>query len=97
MVRFAGRGSHRYKRSAKKFVNSMAGYSFVYYFLSIKHRRNGNLMIDSKGNIVHIDFGFLLPNSPGGNIEFEKTPFKLTSKMVPVMGGVKSGASQHRH
>ena len=29
------------------------------------------------GGVVHIDFGFLLSNSPGG-INFESAPFKLT-------------------
>lgn len=89
--RFGGRGSQGYKRAVKNFVQSMAGYSVVQYLLNIKDRHNGNLMVDAEGHIVHIDFGFLLSNSPGGNMEFEKAPFKLTSEMVEVMGGTKSG------
>lgn len=88
--RFGGRGSQGYKRAVKNFASSMAGYSVVQYLLNIKDRHNGNLMIDAEGHIVHIDFGFLLSNSPGGNMEFEKAPFKLTSEMVAVMGGAKS-------
>lgn len=87
-----GRGSPAYKRAVRNFVQSMAGYSIVQYLLNIKDRHNGNLMIDSDGHIIHIDFGFLLSNSPGGNMEFEKSPFKLTNEMVQVMGGTKSGA-----
>ena len=34
-------------------------------------------MIDAKGHIVHIDFGFLFQNAPGG-FNFENAPFKLT-------------------
>lgn len=93
--RFGGRGSQAYKRAVKNFVQSMAGYSVIQYLLNIKDRHNGNLMIDAEGHIVHIDFGFLLSNSPGGNMEFEKAPFKLTSEMVAVMGGVKSGTWKH--
>ncbi|CAN8064109.1 unnamed protein product [Agarophyton chilense] len=89
---FGGRGSQRHKRAVRNFVHSMAGYSVVQYLMNIKDRHNGNLMIDADGHIVHIDFGFLLSNSPGGNMEFEKAPFKLTEEMVQVMGGSNSGA-----
>ena len=34
--------------------------------------------------VVHIDFGFLLSNSPGQNINFESAPFKLTREWVEV-------------
>lgn len=91
--RFGGRGSAAYKKAVKNFVQSMAGYSVVSYLLNIKDRHNGNLMIDAEGHIIHIDFGFLLSNSPGGNtMEFERSPFKLTKEMAQVMGGPKSGA-----
>ena len=39
---------------------------------------------------MHIDFGFLLTNSPGGNIGFEAAPFKLTQEFVDVLGGPRS-------
>lgn len=90
--RFGGRGSQAHKRAVRCFVQSMAGYSIVQYLLNLKDRHNGNLMIDAEGHIIHIDFGFLLSNSPGGNMEFEKSPFKLTNEMVQVMGGTNSGA-----
>lgn len=90
--RFGGRGTQGYKRAVRNFVQSMAGYSIVQYLLNIKDRHNGNLMIDADGHVIHIDFGFLLSNSPGGNMEFEKSPFKLTNEMVQVMGGAKSSA-----
>eukprot|EP00177_Eucheuma_denticulatum_P003298 GFKZ01005957.1.p1 GENE.GFKZ01005957.1~~GFKZ01005957.1.p1 ORF type:complete len:817 (-),score=111.10 GFKZ01005957.1:563-2668(-) len=90
--RFGGRGSSEHKRAVRAFVQSMAGYSIVQYLLNIKDRHNGNLMIDSEGHVIHIDYGFLLSNSPGGNMEFEKSPFKLTHEMVQVMGGTNSTA-----
>lgn len=41
-------------------------------------RHNGNILIDSEGHIIHIDFGFILGISPGA-INFESAPFKLTN------------------
>lgn len=36
--------------------------------------------------MIHIDFGFMLSNSPG-NIGFEAAPFKLPLEYVEVLGG----------
>ena len=43
---------------------------------------------------VHIDFGFLLSNSPGKNLGFEAAPFKLTGEWVELMGGIGSPCDQ---
>mmetsp|Transcript_544 Transcript_544/g.1038 ORF Transcript_544/g.1038 Transcript_544/m.1038 type:complete len:754 (-) Transcript_544:1846-4107(-) len=90
--RFGLKGTPAHKRAVRNFVVSMAGYSVVSFVLQIKDRHNGNLMIDADGHIVHVDFGFLLSNSPGGNFEFEKAPFKLSEEMLEVMGGPQSSA-----
>jgi hypothetical protein len=82
--------SKRYKTAIKNFIQSLAGYSLVCYFLQIKDRHNANILIDDQGHIVHIDFGFMLSNAPGKGIKFEKAPFKLTKEFVDVMGGVNS-------
>lgn len=50
----------------------------------------GNILIDAEGHIIHIDFGFLFTTSPGGNMNFEAAPFKLTSEYVAVLGGPRS-------
>lgn len=68
----------------------MAGYSLVCYVLQIKDRHNGNILIDRDGHIVHIDFDFLISNSPGGNMLFEKAPFKFTKEFMEVMNGEES-------
>lgn len=71
----------------KNFIESCAAYSLVIWFLQVKDRHNGNLLLLSSGHLVHIDFGFMLSNSPGGNIAFEQSPFKLTKDFLEVMGG----------
>ena len=47
-------------------------------------------MIDEEGHIIHIDFGFMLTNTPGKGINFENVPFKLTDEYVNVMDGAES-------
>lgn len=50
----------------------------------MKDRHNSNMLIDEDGHIIHIDFGFMLSNSPGG-VNFESAPFKLTRELLEVM------------
>lgn len=82
--------SSRYKQAMKNYIQSLAGYSLVCYFLQIKDRHNANILIDDKGHLIHIDFGFMLSNAPGKGLKFEKAPFKLTQDFVDVMGGINS-------
>ncbi len=49
----------------------------------MKDRHNANLLLDEDGHIIHIDFGFMLSNSPGG-VNFESAPFKLTRELLEV-------------
>ena len=82
--------SNLYKLAMKNYISSLAGYSLVCYFLQIKDRHNGNILIDNKGHLIHIDFGFLLSNAPGKGLKFETAPFKLSRDMVDCLGGVHS-------
>ncbi|XP_028953672.1 phosphatidylinositol 4-kinase beta 1-like isoform X1 [Malus domestica] len=82
--------SPSFKLAQRNFVESMAGYSLVCYLLQIKDRHNGNLLMDEEGHIIHIDFGFMLSNSPGG-VNFESAPFKLTRELLEVMDSDAEG------
>lgn len=42
-----------------------------------------------EGNIIHIDFGFILGMAPG-NLNFESSPFKFTAEYVDLLGGKDS-------
>jgi len=72
------------------FVASLAGYSLLCYVLQIKDRHNGNILLDTLGHLIHIDFDFFLSNSPGNNFQFEQAPFKLTSEYIELMEGINS-------
>ncbi|KAJ7155948.1 kinase-like protein, partial [Mycena crocata] len=83
--------SAKFARAQRNFAKSLAGYSIVTFLLQIKDRHNGNILLDRDGHLVHIDFGFILSQSPG-NIGFEAAPFKLPPEYVEVLGGVEGAA-----
>jgi phosphatidylinositol kinase/protein kinase (PI-3 family) len=81
--------SKPFKAGVDAFKRSLAAYSIISYVLQLKDRHNGNVLVDSEGHVVHIDFGFMLSNSPG-SVGFEAAPFKLTHEYVDVLGGLGS-------
>lgn len=81
-----------FSKAVSNFVKSLAGYSLVTYILQVKDRHNANIMVEADGHLVHIDFGFILGDSPGFNINFENAPFKLTREYVELLGGLDSAA-----
>jgi len=82
--------SESFMNAQESFVESLAAYSLFTHFAQVKDRHNGNIMIDSAGRILHIDYGFFYSNSPGRNMGFETAPFKFLSDFVEVMGGLES-------
>ncbi|CAM9139646.1 unnamed protein product [Choristocarpus tenellus] len=86
---YMGKTAGLFGRAVDNFVRSLAGYSIITYMLQVKDRHNGNIMIDKRGHIIHIDFGFILGSSPG-IWKHETAPFKLTQEYVDIMGGPTS-------
>jgi Phosphatidylinositol 3- and 4-kinase len=74
---YLGKGAGLYARAQDNFVRSLAGYSIITYLLQVKDRHNANIMLTTRGHIVHIDFGYILGDSPG-LWTHETAPFKLT-------------------
>ncbi|XP_042392953.1 phosphatidylinositol 4-kinase beta 1-like [Zingiber officinale] len=85
-----GENSSNFRLAQRNFVESMAGYSILCYLLQVKDRHNGNILLDEEGHIIHIDFGFMLSNSPG-SVNFESAPFKLTRELLEVMDSDAEG------
>ncbi|KAJ3011512.1 Phosphatidylinositol 4-kinase pik1alpha (PI4-kinase)(PtdIns-4-kinase) [Thoreauomyces humboldtii] len=87
---FGQPGSTRFGQAQDNFMRSLAAYSVICYLLQIKDRHNGNILIDVQGHVIHIDFGFMLSNSPGGGFGFELAPFKFPQEYVDILGGMQS-------
>ena len=91
---FGAPGSAAFERARHAFIVSEAAYAVASFLLQAKDRHNGNIMIDAVGHIVHIDFGFILEISPGGNMGFESAAFKLSHEMAQLLdpGGRRASA-----
>lgn len=78
-------GSAQFEAARENFIISSAGYAVASLLLQPKDRHNGNLLFDNQGRLVHIDFGFILETSPGGNLRFESAQFKLSHEMTQLL------------
>lgn len=83
-------GSVTFEEAQDNFLRSLVGYSLVCYVLQIKDRHNANILLDREGHIMHIDFGFVLGDTPKMSkvpIFTERAPFKLTQEFWEILGG----------
>jgi phosphatidylinositol 4-kinase len=87
---YGGPNSESFKAAQTNFMQSLAAYALVSYLLGLKDRHNGNIMIDTRGHLIFIDFGFAMGMAPGHEFSFERAPFKLTKEYMDVMDGVGS-------
>ena len=79
-----------FEEAQDNFLRSLVGYSLICFILQIKDRHNANILVDREGNIIHIDFGFVLGDTPKMckvPIFSEKAPFKLSDEYWEVLGG----------
>ncbi|KAL5974827.1 Phosphatidylinositol 4-kinase alpha 1 [Asimina triloba] len=90
-------GSPSFEAARDNFIISSAGYAVASLLLQPKDRHNGNLLFDNVGRLVHIDFGFILETSPGGNMRFESAHFKLSHEMTQLLdpSGVMKSDTWH--
>lgn len=72
-------------KAIDNFLESLVGYSLITYFLALKDRHNGNILIDDEGHIVHVDFGFVLGLHPGFYC-VETAPFKMSNEYIYLLG-----------
>ena len=78
-------GTPKFESARRQFLLSSAGYAVASFLLQMKDRHNGNILIHDDGRMVHIDFGFILTISPGGNLGFETAGFKLSHEMSQII------------
>lgn len=91
MAEFSPNPGQAFNLMQHNFVRSLASYSLMSYLFLFKDRHNGNILLDTAGHVIHIDFGFVFGIAPGGSFSLElSTPFKITEEMLEVMGGVHS-------
>jgi phosphatidylinositol 4-kinase len=91
MTEYTADPADAFRSAQRNFVSSLAAYSLLSYFFLFKDRHNGNILLDTAGHVIHIDFGFVFGVAPGGSFSLEmSTPFKLTEEMMEVMGGMES-------
>lgn len=79
-----------FETAQDNFLRSLVGYSLVCYILQIKDRHNANILMDREGHIMHIDFGYVLGDTPKmGKVPIfsERAPFKLSTDFWEVLGG----------
>ena len=74
----------------RNFIQSCASNCLLCYMLGVGDRNLHNILIDEHGNMVHVDFTYILGYDP----KFETSEMKITKGMVDMLGGAKSEGFQ---
>jgi hypothetical protein len=81
-------GSEAVNLVKKRFLQSLAISSCFSYILGIGDRHLDNIMVNEKGQIFHIDYGYLM-NNPITSVTSSPN-IKVTSAMIDFLGGPNS-------
>lgn len=71
-----------------RFYQSLAIASAISYIIGLGDRHLDNIMINNKGQIFHVDYGYIMEN-PKTNI-FDMPHIKVTNDIIDFLGGVNS-------
>nr|ASO96440.1 PI3K-like protein [Dugesia japonica] len=73
----------QFQKALETFTRSCAGYSVATFILGIRDRHPDNIMVNSKGQLFHIDFGHILNNRKKKfGVNRERVPFVLTEDFI---------------
>lgn len=71
------------------FVQSLAISSCISYIIGLGDRHLDNIMINKKGQIFHIDYGYIMDN-PLTSSFFDIPEIKVTNDIIDFLGGIHS-------
>ena len=75
------------KELSQRFIRSSAFYSVMTFLLGIGDRHLDNIMVTERGELFHIDYGFVLGKDP----KPMKTPYmRISEGMLDAIGGAQS-------
>merc|ERR1711908_201818 len=85
-IRDNNSSDEEYHQAVDLFTRSCAGYCVATYVMGIGDRHNDNIMVNTSGQLFHIDFGHFLGNWKSKfGIQRERVPFILTPDFVHAM------------
>lgn len=74
----------KYDETRDAFIKSVAAFCIISYCLGVGDRHLGNLMINKKGHLFNIDFGYIFGKDP--STRFTMSGIRLTADMIKVIG-----------
>ena len=72
-----------------RFVQSLAISSCISYIIGLGDRHLDNIMINKKGQLFHIDYGYIMDNPLASSI-FDIPEIKVTNDIIDFLGGIHS-------